>query len=133
MSKLRFLDLTRSYVYMNRTQEATMADIPTENMVLRTLYIPLETDRQLKALAFTREVSKGELMRELIKQGLATIAASGERSLAEQLSARLSAAKPATSTKANAPVKAPAASRERGATTRARNPVRKPREMVAAG
>ena len=36
-----------------------MADIPTENMVLRTLYIPLETDRQLKALAFTREVSKG--------------------------------------------------------------------------
>ncbi len=110
-----------------------MADIPSENMVLRTLYIPLETDRQLKALAFTREVSKGELMRELIKQGLATIAASGERSLAEQLSARLSAAKPATSTKAKTPVKASAAGREREAVPRAGNTVRKPRAMVAAG
>lgn len=104
-----------------------MADIPTENMVLRTLYIPLDTDRQLKALAFTREVSKGELMRELIKQGLATIAASGERSLAEQLSARLAVAQPP------AKAKAPAAGRERATIPRARGAARKPRELVAAG
>ncbi len=110
-----------------------MADIPTENMVLRTLYIPLETDRQLKALAFTREVSKGELMRELIKQGLATIAASGERSLEEQLSARLAAAKPTTSTKGKAPARTSAAGGEREANSRARGTVRKPRELVAAG
>ena len=65
-----------------------MTDV-AENMVLRTLYLPSEIDRQLKALAFTRDVSKGEVMRELIKQGLASISASGEQTLVEQLSARL--------------------------------------------
>ena len=110
-----------------------MADIPTENMVLRTLYIPLETDRQLKALAFTREVSKGELMRELIRQGLATIAASGERSLAEQLSARLVPTKTTTPTKARASAKTSVASRKRGAITHSQASTPKRRELVAAG
>ena len=103
-----------------------MADHSTDNMVLRTLYIPLDTDRQLKALAFTREMSKGELMRELIKQGLATIAASGERSLADQLSARLAAAT------APAKAEAPAVSREPTAPPRPRGASRKQREMSAA-
>ncbi len=110
-----------------------MADIPTENMVLRTLYIPLETDRQLKALAFTREVSKGELMRELIKQGLATIAASGERSLAEQLSARMASATAATPAKAEPATTAPAVNRGRGAKPRAQGSARKSRELAALG
>ena len=57
-------------------------------MVLRTLYLPLDTDLQLKALAFTRDVSKGELMRELIVKGLKTIAAS-ELGFVEHLTARL--------------------------------------------
>lgn len=84
-----------------------MADT-SENMVLRTLYLPIETDRQLKALAFTRDVSKGELMRELIKQGLAAITASGERSLAEQLSARLAQAQPGAPAKKAAAATKPA-------------------------
>jgi superfamily II DNA or RNA helicase len=65
-----------------------MVDLNAENMELRTLYPPLEIGRQLKALAFTRDVSKGELMRELIMQGLAAIAASGERSLSERIAAQ---------------------------------------------
>ena len=60
-----------------------MADSIPGNMVLRTLYLPVELDRRLKVLAFTRGVSKGELTRELIERGLAKIASSGERSSSE--------------------------------------------------
>lgn len=57
-------------------------------MVLRTLYLPSDTDRQLRSIAFTRSVSKGELMRELITQGLVKITESGERSLADRIEER---------------------------------------------
>lgn len=72
-------------------------------------------------------------MRELIKQGLATIATSGERTLAEQLSARLVSAKATRPAKVEAAAKGPAANRGRGAKTRAQGSARKPRELVAAG
>lgn len=107
-----------------------MTDI-SENMVLRTLYLPLETDRQLKAIAFTRDVSKGELMRDLIKQGLAAISASGERSLAEQLSARLAQAQPAAPAK-KAAVFAKSADRPMRAGSRP-TAGRKTRQLEAAG
>ena len=81
-----------------------MADANAEKMVLRTLYLPLDTDLQLKALAFTRDVSKGEL----IMNGLTTIASSGERGLVEQLAARL------------ATHKAPKAAAQRRSASRAR-------------
>lgn len=69
-----------------------MTTAATENLVLRTFYVPLEMDRTLKALAFTRGISKGELIRELIGKGLAAIADAGERSVAERLAARRAAA-----------------------------------------
>jgi hypothetical protein len=110
-----------------------MAD-NTENMVLRTLYLPLETDRHLKALAFTRDVSKGELMRDLITQGLATIAASGERSLAQQLSARIAQAQPvAAEKKERSAAKPAAAPRARAGAASSRRGFGKARELVAAG
>ncbi len=71
-------------------------------------------------------------MRELIKQGLATITASGERSLAEQLSARLVSAKATRPAQAEAVAKGPAANRGCGAKTRAQGSALKPRELVAA-
>lgn len=100
-----------------------------ENMVLRTLYLPLETDRQLKALAFTRDISKGELIRELIKQGLVTIAASGERSLAEQVSARFTQTQPVATEKKARGVAKPTAARSREGAAGSRH---KARDLVAA-
>ena len=108
-----------------------MTDV-AENMVLRTLYLPSKIDRQLKALAFTRDVSKGELMRELIKQGLASISASGEQTLVEQLSARLAQAQPVAAAKKPQGAAKPAP-RERAATTDGRRAARKTGELVAAG
>lgn len=43
---------------------------PNENMVLRTIYLPKEIDRRLKALAFAQDISKGELIRKLITDAL---------------------------------------------------------------
>ena len=58
-----------------------------ENMVLRTLYIPRELDRELKAYAFTKGVSKAEVMRVFIVAGVEKLRASGQLPLAEQLDA----------------------------------------------
>ncbi|PZR32219.1 ribbon-helix-helix protein, CopG family [Caulobacter segnis] len=44
-----------------------------DNMVLRTIYLPLAVDRRLREIAFTRDISKGELIRELIIKGLETL------------------------------------------------------------
>ena len=41
-----------------------------QNMVLRTVYLPKELDRRLRGLAFRLSKSKGELMRDLILDGL---------------------------------------------------------------
>jgi predicted DNA-binding protein len=49
-----------------------MAD-PTENMVLRTIYLPKELDQQLKAAAIRGDRSKGDVIRELIAAGMKTL------------------------------------------------------------
>lgn len=41
-----------------------------DNMVLRTVYLPKELDRELKTVAFRMELSKGELMRILVQDAL---------------------------------------------------------------
>ena len=80
---------------MYASRRLSLADANGEKMVLRTLYLPLDTDLQLKALAFTRDVSKAERMRELIVKGLTTIASSGKLGFVEQLTARLATHKAA--------------------------------------
>lgn len=72
-----------------------MADV--ENMVLRTIYLPLEVDRELKSIAFSRDVSKAELMRGFILQGLARFRESGEATLAQRVSVRAHAVAAASS------------------------------------
>jgi hypothetical protein len=49
--------------------EAAMND-DTENMVLRTLYLPRELDQNLKVAANRSARSKGDIIRELILAGL---------------------------------------------------------------
>lgn len=61
----------------------------SDNMVLRTVYLPNELDRELRQLAFSRDVSKGDLIRDFIRQGLGTRQASGERTLAEKVQERI--------------------------------------------
>lgn len=46
-----------------------MAD-DTNNMVLRTIYLPPDVDQALKSAAIRGSRSKGDLIRELIKTGL---------------------------------------------------------------
>lgn len=41
-----------------------------DNIVLRTVYIPLDIDGRLREVAFTRGVSESDLIRELVKLGL---------------------------------------------------------------
>ncbi|MHA3842024.1 ribbon-helix-helix domain-containing protein [Sphingomonas aestuarii] len=48
-----------------------MAD-DTNNMVLRTIYLPPDVDQALKSAAIRGSRSKGDLIRELIKTGLET-------------------------------------------------------------
>lgn len=38
-----------------------------DNMVLRTVYFPIEMDEQLKLLAFNKSTSKGELIRRAVR------------------------------------------------------------------
>lgn len=40
------------------------------NMVLRTIYLPQELDSELRELAFKLKQSKGELIRDLVQEGL---------------------------------------------------------------
>lgn len=42
----------------------------TENMVLRTLYLPRDLDQVLRSVAIRAARSKGDVMRELIRAGL---------------------------------------------------------------
>lgn len=46
-----------------------MADNP-DNMVLRTLYLPVDLDQTLKSAALRGARSKGDIIRELIRAGL---------------------------------------------------------------
>lgn len=53
-------------------------DVTSENMVLRTVYLPKALDKQLRTIAFEAELSKGELMRVLIAEAMQRRAAKGE-------------------------------------------------------
>ena len=44
----------------------------SKDMALRTVYLPVELDAQLRDLALMRRVSKNELIRELIEKSLPT-------------------------------------------------------------
>ncbi len=52
-----------------------MADNSSDNMVLRTVYLPRELDQQLKSAAFRNERSKNDVIRELIQVGLQSLQA----------------------------------------------------------
>jgi hypothetical protein len=65
-----------------------MAD-PKDNMVLRTVYLPLGLDRELRQLAFSRDVSKADLIRDFIRQGLGVVQQTGEKTLAEKVQERI--------------------------------------------
>ena len=45
----------------------------SENMVLRTIYLPKDLDQTLKSAAIRGERSKGDVIRELIQAGLQTL------------------------------------------------------------
>ena len=49
-----------------------MADT-TDNMVLRTIYLPKEMDQLLKAAAIRGDRSKGDVIRELLAAGIKTL------------------------------------------------------------
>jgi predicted DNA-binding protein len=79
-----------------------MATAPPDNMVLRTIYLPLQIDRRLREIAFSRNISKGELIRELIANGLEGLA--DHVTLAEQVE-RMAVAKAAKIAAPAAPLK----------------------------
>ncbi|MGR9400205.1 hypothetical protein ACU8M5_10710 [Rhizobium leguminosarum] len=56
-----------------------MADEVSENMVLRTVYLPKDLDLLLKAAAFRDSKSKNDLIRELIQTGIATMRSDGDK------------------------------------------------------
>lgn len=60
-----------------------------DNMVLRTVYLPIGLDRQLRQLAFSRDVSKADLIRDFIRLGLGGIQQSGEKTLADKVQERI--------------------------------------------
>ena len=45
----------------------------SQKMLLRTLYLPNETDNLLRLLAFRLNISKGELIRKLVEKGLQSV------------------------------------------------------------
>ena len=56
-----------------------------DNMVLRTVYLPIGLDRELRQLAFSRDVSKADLIRDFIRLGLGGVQQSGEKTLADKV------------------------------------------------
>jgi len=46
---------------------AKQTDDEQDNMVLRTVYFPIELDEELKQLAFSKSTSKGELIRQAVR------------------------------------------------------------------
>lgn len=110
-----------------------MDEKPTENLVVRNFYLPLEMDQKLRELAFTRGIIQGDLVRDLIRRGLEEIAASGERSLAERLDERAAALRAARARVTFESLAEPATDRKPKAVPHARAAPRKPRGPVAAG
>ena len=62
---------------------------PKDNMVLRTVYLPINLDRELRQLAFSRDVSKADLIRDFIRQGLGGVQQTGEKTLADKVQERI--------------------------------------------
>ncbi|WP_374550957.1 ribbon-helix-helix domain-containing protein [Sphingobium yanoikuyae] len=60
-----------------------------DNMVLRTVYLPINLDRELRQLAFSRDVSKADLIRDFIRQGLGGVQQTGEKTLADKIQERI--------------------------------------------
>lgn len=60
-----------------------------DNMVLRTVYLPIGLDRELRQLAFSRDVSKADLIRDFILSGLGNVRQSGEKTLADKVQERI--------------------------------------------
>lgn len=56
-----------------------MADEVSENMVLRTVYLPKDLDLLLKAAAFRDSKSKNDLIRELIQTGINAMRGGGDK------------------------------------------------------
>jgi hypothetical protein len=61
-----------------------MPEQQSENMVLRTVYLPRELDQQLKTAAFRDARSKNDIIRELIQIGMRSRRAAGDRRFDEQ-------------------------------------------------
>lgn len=81
-------------------------DVTSENMVLRTVYLPKALDKQLRTIAFEAELSKGELMRVLIAEAMQRRASKGEPAFeraATPATPRKSPAKASAKPKAVAP------------------------------
>lgn len=86
-------------------------DVASENMVLRTVYLPKALDKQLRAIAFEVELSKGELMRVLIAEAMQRRASKGEAAFERadaQPTSMKSAAKTPVKAKSVAPPATPA-------------------------
>lgn len=56
----------------------------TDNMVLRTIYLPRALDTRLRDFAFRLQMSKAEFMRCLIQEALDARSDRGERSFSEE-------------------------------------------------
>lgn len=59
-----------------------------DDSVHQTIFIPIETYRELKQLAFTYDITKGELINQMIIECLARLRQEGHVSLAEKLTER---------------------------------------------
>ena len=72
-----------------------------DNMVLRTVYIPVDVDRHLKDLAYAKDITKNALIRQILIEGLKDLKGQtfGER--LEAAAARVEAAKPVKASKSS--------------------------------
>lgn len=68
--------------------ESAMPD-PERSMVLRTVYLPLALDRELRRLAFSRDVSTADLIGDFILRGLGDVQQTGEKTSADKVETRI--------------------------------------------
>ena len=54
----------------SKRRTSDMNEPPRENMILRTVYLDREVDELLRRQAASRDISKGERIRQLIARGL---------------------------------------------------------------
>jgi len=47
-----------------------MSERPEGNLVLRSVYLPEELDSRLRNIAFLRGRSKGDIIRDVVREGL---------------------------------------------------------------